>query len=426
MLSYAVALIVMLSTGLMAAPRVPQIMPADLSALEGTPIALVGTPRGLMVADYLRVYLFDGTTLKPFVIEKDADLRWQPTALAVAGNTVFIANYTGNNILSGTIDFDSLSIRIERVIADDKTISPEGIDIHDNRIAVANYDGNNVQVFNLDARGGATAACRTEVGWAHGVTFADGYIFATSLRSGAVLKIDPDTCTVVGRIGRKGWGRGEFLWPTAVARMGFGQVIVSDAHTGKLTVLSTDTMSVIAEWGSNGPGAFNMPYGVTSHEGRVWVASTFSRSLVELPDFSWERARFYPFTPNAWSWKEGAFPRSAYLSGETRAGYVSRSQISVQGQCYYPAYKAVTPCNTVSLRNVRVPEILRGSHFYFVQGSRAGAGVLLSSPQNGYALYYPDRGGPPSEVAVGLDAWVVDGALVGPGGPIEVVIPGNP
>lgn len=422
MFRYVVALVVLLSTGWAETARAFQAPPADLSAMTGTPVSIIGAPGGLMVADYLGVYLFDGRTLKPFSIEKDAALRWHPTALALSGDTVFIANYTGNNVLVGTVDFSAMAIRIDRVIGDDKTISPEGIAVDDNKVAVANYDGNSVQVFDLDVSD-TSAACQVAVGLGHGVTFADGHIFATSLLNRTILKIDPENCAVVGTIGRQGWGRGEFLWPTAVASMGFGQVIVTDAHTGRLTVLATHDLSVVAEWGGNGPRGFNMPYGVAWHEGRVWVASTFNRTIVELSDFSWARARFHSFTPNAWAWRREAFPAGAYLSGENRAGYVGRSQIAIQGQCYYPGYKAVTPCNTVSLQNVQVPEIVQSSYFYFLQGSRVGDGTLLSSPQNPYALYYPDRGGQPAEILVGLDAWVVDDALVGPEGPINVPAP---
>lgn len=393
----------------------------DLSPVEGRPVAIDQTAYGIFFVDYVSIYVIKNRKTYAVTVDNPKGYKLNPTDISVDGDIIYIANYTANNVLVGRISEDGRKISIERAIGDKQTISPEGVSAQGGLVAVANYDGHSVQVFAASAGENEAATCTVPVGWGHGVTFANGVVFATSLRDRMVHRIDPKSCRIVASAGGVGWGVGQYLWPTSIAQMDNNRLIVSDAHTGRLTILSVDDLRVVDAWGKNGPKAFNMPYGVSWSKDAVWVASTSSRSLVELPELSWEKARFHRYAKDAWSWKAGSFPASAYPSGDTWSGYDLKTDVLIRGACHRLSYGAVKRCDGGADAGVVIPPVLRGSHVYFTQAVRAAGGTLVSSPQNLFGLYFPDGGGAPVEVEIGLDTWAVDGQLVGPYGPVRLI-----
>ena len=152
-------------------------------------------------------------------------------------------------------------------------------------LAAAQYDGDSVAV--LEERGNAwRLRCATVVPQAHGVAIVGKYIFATSLATRQLLKINSETCMIDARTGELGWdaAAGQFMWPTTVQSLSNGEIGVSDAHTGHISTIDPVSLTVHSWFGRNGPGfgAFNMPYGFTENAGHLIVASTIGNRLIEL------------------------------------------------------------------------------------------------------------------------------------------------
>jgi len=195
--------------------------------------------------------------------------------------------------------------------------------------------------------------------------------------------------------------------------MGDGKIVVSDAHTGRLTVLNASDLSLIRTFGGNGPGYFNMPYGVESAEGRLWVASVFNKTLVELAELSWETAQRYPAEP--WRWRASSRQPSDQINGEDYEQYASKETVTIRDHCYRPAYASLRSC-TDEDPDLPFPRIVAEAYMYFTQAIRLPTGVLITSPQNAHGVFYSDEEHEPVHVHVGLDTWVVDAQLIGPSG----------
>jgi hypothetical protein len=398
--------------------------PTGMASLSRTPVAVRATGNGLLVADYNHLYLFKAGSLNRLTIDNPHSWKWQPTDLDIVGDTVFIANYTGNDVLVGELSPFRNSLRLLRRIGNERTHSPEGIAVKGGKVAVANYDGGNVQIFDAASQYGAIPECDLNVGsWAHGIAFADGYLFVTSLKLRRVLKIDPARCSIVASMGSIGWEAGQFLWPTAIADMGDGRIIVTDAHAGRLTVLDVADLSVKEVWGWNGPKAFNMPYGIEVSDGKIWIASAFNHALVQLDGLTWEGAKFFTYEPNAWRWHRGQFDQKHQLSAATRQGYFARDPIEIRGACYLVGYGEIVRCNGEPAKELKFDRVLRGRNTYFLQATRINGGVLITSPQHRFARYYADNGSDAQEIYVGLDTWSVATGVVSPSGPLDVSAP---
>lgn len=154
---------------------------------------------------------------------------------------------------------------------------PEGVAVSrdGSLVAVADYEGNQLWVFQRQGE----LAWQAEVGLAHGVAFGPDCVYVTSLMDKCIIRFD-----LLGhedaRVGRMGWGGGEFIWPTCVFADAEG-VIVSDAHTGKITRLEHD-LTVIDTFGGNGVGTglFNMPYFAIRDGSEYWICDTFKRRIL--------------------------------------------------------------------------------------------------------------------------------------------------
>jgi hypothetical protein len=387
----------------------------DLSALVGIPVSVKPVGDSLIVADYQQLYRFADNRLVRLRVNLPAGVAFRPTETAHDGAEVFVANYTGNDVLVGTLRGNTLTVT--RRIGDGQTISPEGVTLFGDKVGIANYDSNRVQIFDRLAHHNDPPRCTVPLNQAHGIVYTDGHLFASSLQDRKVVKIDTAACRIVAEIGGMGWNAGRFLWPIRIAAAGPGRIIVADAHTGLLSVLRTTDLAIERQFGGNGPGFFNMPYGVEWRDGTVWVASAFSRSIIALRGLSWDGVQRYSATPRAWSWAK--FGDNAKLDQKDYDVYRSRSSVTIRGHCYRPSYGALPGC-TGHEPPLGFKFVQRSGYMYFTQALSCAPGVLVSSPQNPIALLYRNTGGEPDEIVIGLDAWVVNGALVGPHGPIKL------
>ena len=373
-----------------------------------------------MIADYAGVFLFDSSTGHMRRVSVSGASLFNPTDLTVDGDRVFIANYHGNNLLEGRLDEAAYTLAITGEIGTSETISPEGVAWDGKRLAAANYDASNVQVFSQD--GGAwKLSCQLPVGLAHGVAFNGGYLYATSLADRTVVKINPDECRVERSSGSQGWGLGQFLWPTSVAAFGPRQIIVSDAHTGVITVLSAGKLKPLGSWGDNGPGitGHNMPYDATPAGNQLWVASTFDRRLLSYDKETGKLLQSWGFDRG---WAEES-PREALMTGQKYDSYIRKdAPFQFLGDCYYAGYARLHRCEDVTKTFELPAEIEGGGQLYFVQAARGRRGTFLTSPQNVYALYFPEGSNAWKKVLLERDNWVIDGQLVGRNGAVDLQV----
>jgi hypothetical protein len=396
-----------------------------LLEFENTPVSVTALDdRSLLVADYRNLYLVEGEAARKVAVDNPNNVTFVPTDTAYdrGADELFIANYTGNDVLVGKIDPENGTSAIKRRIGDGATVSPEGIALFGDKVAIANYDGNNVQVFRKQAVDGERALCDIRVEWAHGITFADGHLFVSSLAQRKIVKIDPDTCRIVSETGSRGWGRGQFLWPTGIAAAGEKKIVVSDAHTGMLTVLRTTDFLVVQHWGGNGPSFFNMPYGVEWHDGTFYVASAFNQTIFSLKGLSWSGAKRLSADPGAWSWHKGGFTEKDEINGDDfTADYLGRTTTRIRNQCFVLGYGKIKPCWYNFLpSDLELAAQSQVGPLYFIQSVRLADGTFVFSPQNKVGLYYRDDGGAPVELHIGWDNWAVNGTIVGPDGPVAL------
>jgi hypothetical protein len=249
------------------------------------------------------------TTLTP----AEPPTVWQPTGVCacLAEGLVFVANYNGHDVLEMRRVQDRLVL--VRRYTDSEMRSPENVALSADGqlVGVADYDGDRLLVFRRDG----SLAWSCEVGQAHGVAFGPGFVVVTSLRDRAICKLDLSG-NLLCRRGTPGWGDSKYLWPTCVAVLE-GRVVVSDAHTGKISILD-DGLGTLDWLGGNGPGAglFNMPYGITGSASRLIVCDTFKDRIVLL-DEDHRCARIVARRAEPLRWDVGLATRAV-----TRRGYV--------------------------------------------------------------------------------------------------------
>lgn len=238
---------------------------------------------GFFICDYSNVYYLDTENWSVRMIPKPKiDSPWVPTGLSCVQEekAVLVANYFGHNVLEFRLVDERLELQCSYECAGMK--SPEGVAVsRDGRlVGVADYDGNRLWVF----RRGGPLLWQREIGLGHGVAFGLDSVYVTSLLDKSVSQFSLDG-SVIRRVGGKGWGSTGFLWPTSVFVDDRG-VIVSDAHTGKITLLKHD-LSEIKSFGGNGPamGLFNMPYCTIRSQNKYWICDTLKQRILHFtPD----------------------------------------------------------------------------------------------------------------------------------------------
>lgn len=203
---------------------------------------------------------------------------WNPAGLYFDHHTqlLYVANYTGHNILIGQIT-DKGTFDVEKMIVAEGLISPENVAVNEagSRIAAADYDGNNVFLFD----GNGNTLWRKDVLLAHGVEISDSAVYGTSLGTREIIQFDYDG-NELKRVGHcASSGVNAYMWPTAL-ELYQGKLIVTDPHTGRLTILN-DKLEYETALGSNGPYAtnFNYPYASIVAEDKLYVADTFAKRI---------------------------------------------------------------------------------------------------------------------------------------------------
>jgi hypothetical protein len=343
-----------------------------------------------------------------------------PTSFAFDARSgrLLIANYTANNVIVATVDILHRSMHFDKLIGDEQTVSPEGVAISGDIVAVANYDGNSIQFFD-QRRVQPNSICNVPVRQAHGVAFLGRYAYGTSLSDSTLIKIDPQTCSIVLKVGENGWGARQFLWPTSVAVWDDHSIVVSDAQTGLISVYDAETLGFVKSFGGNEPGqsALNMPYGLSVHGGDVFVTSTFGNGIARFKKASGAMVEKWGASENWAAIQDG----SRYsLNSESRKGKVdTHTVVTIDGSCFHPGYAELVACDE-DKNNIQMPEV-SGSEMYFIQVAHNGDKMLIFSPQCSTALLITDGvWSSRREVDLGFDHWLVDGRVVGPQGDFRI------
>lgn len=206
--------------------------------------------------------------------------RWNPTGLFYhqQSQTLYIANYNGHNILIGTVSDDEFIA--EKMIVAPGLVSPENVAVNvaGTRIAVADYDGNALFLFD----GTGNLLWKQEVPLAHGVEISEDSVYCTSLQNREVIQFSYEG-TELNRVGHlANQGVNAYMWPVSL-ELYHGQLLVSDAHTGMLTLLD-DELNYISAIGSNGPYMtnFSYPYAVLAEENALYITDTFKSRVLQL------------------------------------------------------------------------------------------------------------------------------------------------
>ncbi len=233
-----------------------------------------------LICNYVSIQEVDVQTGAHTLVRPDPKPSvWCPSGLFAipAEQLLFVANYKGHDVLEMQRTGDTLKVLTRYTHAD--MVSPEGVAVSDDGslVAVADYDGNAVFVFHRDGR----LAWRRHVGLGHGVSFGPGFVVATSLQNRSIIKFDLQG-NLLSQAGHLGWGENGYLWPTTIIVKG-DDIVISDAHTGKVTFLDHD-LRARKSLGGNGPGTglFNMPYGVVGWSGGWIICDTFKGRLLVL------------------------------------------------------------------------------------------------------------------------------------------------
>lgn len=385
----------------------------------------------VLVANYKSVRLYDlaAETNDELIIDGLSQVpRWNPTGLAFWSQRgeLFIANYEGNDLVvvqRGTDD----RWKVQQRLTHPSLISPENVALSadGNLVAAACYDGNAVVVFE---RHGAEWVHRwtAPVALAHGVTFTDFGVVATSLGDRKLVLLAETDGKRLREVGGAGWGANEYLWPTSVYSLGDGELIVADAHTGFLTVLGVRSLKQRRRYGGNGPTHrwFNMPYAAVPSSFGVLIVSTFQDRLVVFDPRSERATAHYGLRGRA-VWQEPVenSEAQARTADHWTDKYVRRqSTLRLLGKPMYLGYGLIHSIG-LGRRGKYAPagwsERLLGSDpLYFLENvSLPDGGAFVFSPSRAYGLYFRD--GERWEIylmALPVDCWSVKNRVICPEG----------
>lgn len=222
--------------------------------------------------------------------QKDGNL-WNPTGVYCdpEQDLLYIANYNGGDVLVCRID-ENREVQVINKITDVDMVSPENVYVKNSKVAVADYDGNKLFLFNEDG----SLEWKRDIGLAHGVTMSDDKVYVTSLLERKVYSYDYEG-NLLKEAGQLGYeGTDSYMWPTALEYYEeSGQVLVTDAHTGRIYCLDGE-LQYESSIGGNGPSnnAFNFPYCAIISNENIYVSDVFNHRVMVL-DFSGEIQSIY-------------------------------------------------------------------------------------------------------------------------------------
>jgi DNA-binding beta-propeller fold protein YncE len=258
------------------------------------------------VANYLDILVLDLVTGIGSVLSRPPGIDiWMPAAVAYDAHNrrLYVANYKGHDVLVLELVSSAEPVLVHRFV-DPKMQGPEGVAVSADgkTIAVADYDASAVHIFSSN---GALQSS-TPVGLAHGVTMSlDGNtVIATGLSPPAIYRIGLDG-SVLQVYMHSGWHANEYIYPTAITTTEGGFLAVTDAHSGRISLLSSQLTEVTSA-GTNGTNftQFYLPYGIAPlQQSQLFVADTRKDRLIQLDIMAGTLVhvwRFHGLSGDAW------------------------------------------------------------------------------------------------------------------------------
>ncbi|SEQ46529.1 MULTISPECIES: hypothetical protein [Pseudomonas] len=348
---------------------------------------------------------------------------WTPTGLFFTNKTLYIANQTGNNILTGNISPEDCTFTVETSIQDDSGRGPKNIFVDSfGNIYSANHDSDNLIAFNKNGNKIWTSELRKP----HGITADEHFIYATSLANKNIQKLNKNTGESVLSQGKSGWNmqNGEYLWPTSITNSGEGKLLVSDAHSGMIGLLDSNTLSPLQTFGGLGPGLnyFSYPYSAvlnqfdeilvtSSMRASIYIYNLHNLQLKEIitpVEQGWASSKKYKSQKfgNDWTnYQNTAAPSQYFFGKRTTLGF---------GRLYnhdgsLTTYKVPEPNELVW--NIK-------PNLDFLQSKKIDNDTLLFSSSTSQALLYTEQ--KPSNLLIPVklpsqDNWLVNDKVISNG-----------
>lgn len=416
---------------------------ANKDLLIDTPVSISSfRKRDYFVANYSKIYLFspekgEFSEMQPVM---GTEATYVPTGVFFSSkyNALFVANYTGNNILVFDVDSKAKKLFLRTEIKTNNTISPENVFVsRDGRyLASANYDGSTVTCFGFSS-GKWRELWATKVENAHGVAIIDKFVYATSLGERALLELDIQNGAILRRTGQLGWEplKGGFLWPTSVYPVSEKQLIVSDGHTGFISIVDRRKFQVVKYFGGTGPTYryFNMPYSAILHKNYLIVSSACQNRIAFIDLRNGNRVENYVFNNSDWNY---IYRNKEILNNSKTLGHGWQEYIWKEGPTvnifnreYLLGYSRLIPKKEDYSPQLVFPEIgspftnFLSFYFYFMDYIPLKRGKIFFSPQAPSALYVEERKGIYYLVPfiLGIDSWRVGEVLINSKNQVDLV-----
>ncbi len=369
----------------------------------------------IFAANYSNIFALnelDETFCRLSVTGLQENAIWNPTGVHFHDSLLYVANYRGNNLYVGKVNYRNCTLEVVRELRNKYMVSPENVSISPNGkwIGVANQDGNNVTLLNNES---GKIKCVKKVPLAHGIEVSNKYFFATSLQERKITKNEISNCATrksVGQFGNDVLGD-EYMWPTEIFKAGIGKIGVVDAHQGTITIRNTKDLTLLRILGSNGPGLgqFNFPYASIKFKNMLYTADTM-RNRILVISLSEQKIRQTMVDSKRDIWLSDV-ARVGY--SDKREGYLNKeTKIELFGSKYFLGYNDLAPA-TGELPWLATDNLGSGSTKYSLQAFKSVYKqrnlLVIFSPQSGTFLFLLEvnDGGAilPLEIELVKDYW---------------------
>lgn len=354
-------------------------------------------------------------------------VAYNPTGVYVAEDgKIFVANYKANNILFGSLDVDGCRFVIEGQFYSSNTYGPENVvvDAVAGLMISANYDAGTVVAFDLESRQEKWSA---SVPQAHGVTVSKGKVYATGLTERKIYEINIDTGNIVRSKGALGWSPmdGQYMWPTSIFALKDGDLVVSDAQSGFVSILDSSTLDVIRYTGGNGPAEnlFNYPYSAIPVGDELMVLSSMRGQILFVNPNNMVVGQKFSFADEKWPVVDSKKMNYEPVFGVAWKGYIDMSGFTVRidEEHYRLGFGNLNPQKQAPVFQIPNSGGLfnTNSYMYFLQGYTGGNVDLIFSSSSTTLLGVAHKPGFPDVLVpklIALDSWKVGSQLVSGGG----------
>jgi len=379
----------------------------------------------LVGCDYGFLFILDLLNKKLKIIKKPSKVKvWNPTGVFFnkKNNTLYVANYQGNNILIFRID-NKEKITFIKEIKFPGLISPENVSSTDDGglIAIADYDASKVFLINKEGQVQWSYPVRS----AHGIAIEpDGsaiYALALDSLDGQIFKISKEG-KLITKQGIPSYQKqiNFFTYPTHCALSPKGELLYIDAHIGGLVSVNKETLLRNKIIGTYGPAfnQINVSYGYTWGEnGNIFLSDMYKGRLIEInPDKNEILNVYYytfPMKEKRVLINDTSFDRNSIYKDNTintnKEEYMCIPSINVPFHRWIPGYKALINSTDTSIRlDARADyTVFKRKFLRFININSVAINnkiySIISSPQNEFAILIKEKFALP--IYVGKNYW---------------------